>query len=187
MNVKSNIGKDFLKLVDKAFPPDNPLSGLFNRQTVKLSYKRMPNMSQAVAGHNSKLLSEERQAEQELGCNCIGGLTTCPVEGKCQTTGVVYQASVKEITTGKIETYTGATARRFKDRLYEHRADMNSEEGRTKTALSAHIWGLKDQNIQYEVSWKIRYRGPDYNPITKKCRICLREKHFIMYDRGAAL
>ena len=70
-------------------------SSLFSRQTVKLSYKRMPNMSQAVAGHNSKILSEERQAEQELDCNCIGGLATCPVEGKCQTTGVVYQASVK--------------------------------------------------------------------------------------------
>ena len=143
-------------------------------------------MSQAEASHNSKILSEERQAEQELDCNCIGGLATCPVEGKCQTTGVVYQASVKEIPTGNIETYTGATARRFKDRLYEHRADMNSEEGRTKTALSAHIWSLKDRNIQYEVSWKLRYRGPDYNPITKKCRICLREKHFIMYDRGGS-
>ena len=76
------------------------------------AYKRMPNMSQAVAGHNSKILSEERQAEQELNCNCIGGLTTCPVEGKCQTTGVVYQASVKEIPTENIKTYTGATARR---------------------------------------------------------------------------
>ena len=96
-------------------------------------------MSQAMSGHNSKILSEERQAEQELACNCIGGLTNCPVEGKCQTTGVVYQASVKEITTGKIETYTGVTARRFKDRLYEHRADMNSEEGRTKKVLCAHI------------------------------------------------
>ena len=67
MNVKTNIGKDFLNLVDRAFPPDNPLSKLFNRQTVKLSYKRMPNMSQAVAGHNSKILSEDRGVEEQLG------------------------------------------------------------------------------------------------------------------------
>ena len=52
---------------------------------------------------------------------------------------------MKEISTGKVETYTGATSRRFKDRLYEHRTDMNNEEGKTKTALSAHIWSLKDK------------------------------------------
>ena len=97
--------------------------------------------------------------------------------------GVVYQASVREISAGNVETYTGATARRFKDRLYEHRTDMNNEEGRTKTALSAHIWSLKDKGTQYELTWKIKYRGPDYNPLTKKCRICLREKHYIMYNR----
>ena len=97
--------------MDRAFPPDNPLSKLFNRQTVKLSYKRMPNMSQAVAGHNSKILSEYRKVQDLLGFNCIGGLETCPVDGNCQATGAVYQASVKEISTGKVETYTGITSR----------------------------------------------------------------------------
>ena len=143
-------------------------------------------MSQAVAGHNSKILSEDRIVEEQPGCNCIGGLETCPVDGNCQATGVVYQASVKEILTGKVETYTGATSRRFKDRLYEHRTDMNNEDGKTKTALSAHIWSLKEKGIEYEVKWKIKYRGPDYNPLTKKCRICLKEKHYIMYDRGGS-
>ena len=36
MNVRTSIGKEFLNLLDKAFPPDNPLSKLFNRQTVKI-------------------------------------------------------------------------------------------------------------------------------------------------------
>ena len=57
LNVRTNIGKEFLNLLDRAFPPDNPLSKLFNRQTVKISYKRMPNMAQAVAGHNTRVLS----------------------------------------------------------------------------------------------------------------------------------
>ena len=85
-------------------------------------------MSQAVAGHNAKVLAEDQQAEQQE-CNCIGGRPTCPVEGNCQAAGVVYQASVTEIGTGKIETYTGTTARRFKDRLYEHNTNMNNERG----------------------------------------------------------
>ena len=58
-NVKSNIGRDFLKLLDTAFPPTNPLHKLFTRHTVKLSYSCMPNMAQAVARHNSKILNED--------------------------------------------------------------------------------------------------------------------------------
>ena len=85
---------------------------------------------------------------------------------------------------GSHESSCELTARRFKDRLYEHNTNMNNESGRTETALSAHIWRLKDQNKQYKISWKIRCKGSDYNPRTKKCRICLREKHYIMYDRA---
>ena len=49
INVKSNIGKEFLKLLDVAFPRSNPLHKLFTRQTVKISYKCMPNMASAVS------------------------------------------------------------------------------------------------------------------------------------------
>ena len=52
-NVKSNIGKDFLNLIDSAFPATNPLRKLFSRQTVKVSYKCMPNMASSVARHNA--------------------------------------------------------------------------------------------------------------------------------------
>ena len=69
-----------------------------------------------------------------------------------------------ELPSGKAETYTGVTARSFKDRLYEHRTDANTEKGRSNTALSTHIWSLKDRNLDYEVTWKLKYRGPDYNP-----------------------
>ena len=96
------------------------------------------------------------------------------------------EASVKEIPSGHTETYTGVTARPFKKRYYEHRGDTKKEEGRTKTALSAHIWGLNDKNIKHKVGWKIKYRGPDFNPLTKKCRICLKEKHYIMYHRDGS-
>ena len=62
-NISTNIGKEFLNLLDRAFQPDNPQS--FNRQTVKFRYKRMPNMVQKVAGHNARVLREDRQAVQQ--------------------------------------------------------------------------------------------------------------------------
>ena len=55
-NVKSNIGRDFLRLLDTAFSPTNPLHKLFMRQTVKISYRCMPNMAQAIARHNMKVI-----------------------------------------------------------------------------------------------------------------------------------
>ena len=108
--------------------------------------------------------------------------------GKCLTPCVVYEATVTETQTGKKETYTGVTSRPFKRRLYEHRTDMNKEENRTKTALSAHIWNLKDNSIEFQTTWKLKDRSADYNPVTKKCRICLKEKHHISFkSEGASL
>ena len=48
-NVKTQIGKEFLKLIDTAFPQTHPLHKLFTRQTVKVSYKCMLNMAKVVA------------------------------------------------------------------------------------------------------------------------------------------
>ena len=128
----------------------------------------MPKVAQAVVGHNSRILREEGDAEPQPGCNCMGGLNTWPVQGKCLTTCVVYEACVKELPSGKTDTYTGVTERTFKRRLYEHRKNANSEKGRIEAALSAHIWALKDKNIRHEVTWKLKCRGPEYNPLAKK-------------------
>ena len=106
LNVKTNVGKEFLKLVDKAFPPDNPLHKIFNRQTVKVGYMCMPNMKTEVARHNNQVLREDQPQAAIPACKCEGGPPNCPVMGDCQKSGVVYQASVEEKQTGKVETYT---------------------------------------------------------------------------------
>ena len=53
--VETNIGKEFLKLVDECFPPENPLSKIFNRKSVKVSFSTTPNMEQIIAGKNAKV------------------------------------------------------------------------------------------------------------------------------------
>ena len=44
-NVKTNIGKTFLKLVKQRFPKHHKLSKIFNKNTLKLSYCCMKNNS----------------------------------------------------------------------------------------------------------------------------------------------
>ena len=132
-----------------------------------------------------KLLRPPAAAVSVPSCNCQGGANNCPVEGKCQTEGVVYRATVKETVSGRQETYTGMTGRSFKDRLYEHRTSMN-KKSQKQTKLSSHVWKLKDEGKDYTIKWRILDRAPTFNPITRKCRVCLKEKFYIMYDRGGS-
>ena len=150
----------------------------------------MPNMLQALSRHNKKILNEENEQQKPtLPCNCRGGQSNCPVGGKCRTESVVYRATVRETVSGKTETYTGLTGREFKDRLYEHRTDINNNTaGKKTTRLSAHTRALKEKSKDYTIDWKIIEKSKIYNPITKKCMLCLKEKFYIMYDRkGSSL
>ena len=185
-NVKSNIGRDFLKLIDSAFPPNNPLNKLFSRQSVKVSYKCMPNMSRIVARHNVKILEDNpQQADQQPGCNCQGGPAVCPVQGRCQTDCVVYRVKVTELGAGKLETYTGATGNTFKERMYGHTSDINHRD-RKGTCLSRHTWDLKDGGKTFDMQWSIVDRASSFNPVTRKCRVCLKEKKEILYNRSGS-
>ena len=180
-HVKTNVGKEFLKLVDTAFPPSNPLHKLFNRHTLKLSYRCMPNMEQAVTRHNKGILSKNVSPEPPP-CKC----NPCPVGGQCGLKDVVYQATVTEKPSNKVETYTGLTYRPFKVRHKEHEHDMSHPTQRSSSKLAGHIWDLKDRGLDFEVSWKILAKAPHFNPITKKCLLCLKEKHYIMYGVGTS-
>ena len=46
--------------------------------------------------------------------------------------------------------------------------------------MSTHVWDLKDKNEEYEISWSIIDRANDFNPATRKCRLCLKEKYYII-------
>ena len=146
----------------------------------------MPNMGQVINNHNTQI-SAKTQIQPAPGCICRGGPTSYPVNGACQTQEVVYQATVTREDNGKNETYTGLTARSFKDRFYEHTQDMNNKS-RTGTSLSNYIWNLKEKNINHQISWKILSKRKSYNPATKKCTLCLREKYLIIFNpEGASL
>ena len=69
-SVKSNVARDFLKLLDKHFPTGNPLHKLFNRNTVKVSYSCMPNVMNIISGHNKRIISKNAVRVTSENCNC---------------------------------------------------------------------------------------------------------------------
>ena len=83
------------------------------------------------------------------------------------------------------ETYTGLTAKTFKERFYGHNANINNRD-QTGTKLSQYIWDLKDNNIPFTTKWSILAKASAFNPVTKKCRWCLKEVYYILYKPETA-
>ena len=54
------------------------------------------------------------------------------------------------------------------------------------TTLSHHIWELKDNNVPYNTKWSILSKASTFNPVTKKCRLCLKEVYYILYKPETA-
>ena len=57
-SVKTNIGREFLKLVEKHFSKSGTFSKIFNRNTTKISYSCMPNLESQITRHNQKVLGD---------------------------------------------------------------------------------------------------------------------------------
>ena len=55
-NVKTNIVRSFLKLIDTHFPIGNKLHKIFNRNTVKVSYSCMSNVKSIITSHNTRII-----------------------------------------------------------------------------------------------------------------------------------
>ena len=54
-NLETCVGANFLKIIDTCFPRSHILSKIINRNTVKVSYRCMPNMAQMISRHNTQV------------------------------------------------------------------------------------------------------------------------------------
>ena len=145
----------------------------------------MPNMNHHISRHNTAISKHAVQPVQgEPLCNCRVGTEECPVRGQCLKSSVIYRATVE--TSHRTETYTGLTGGSFKARYDKHTFDFRHREMEHSTTLSTYIWKLKDSKTKYKISWRIMDRAPCFNPITRTCRLCLKEKYYIMFKPDCA-
>ena len=99
----------------------------------------------------------------------------------------MYQATVTtHQNPPEVETYTGMTSTQFKDRYKNHQQTFDYKAKKSQTTLSQHIWQLKNQQIDFDVSWKIIGRARPYNPATGVCALCTLEKDFILTSESGA-
>ena len=104
----------------------------------------------------------------------------CPLPGACNQEGVIYQAEITN-SNGDSETYVGL-AKNFKRRYYKHMRSINKPSSDNSSTFSTYY--LKEENMgrNPQIKWTILEKNiPHYNPVTKKCQLCIREKYNILF------
>ena len=176
--VKTDVGKQFLTLLSKHFPPHHKFRKLFNKNNVKLSYSCTKNMSSIISSHNKKVLSSDISGPlNDGGCNCTK--FTCPMNGNCLENGVIYKAEVSCNNSRK--DYIGSTEKEFKRRWRNHKTSLEKEMKKHPTSLSRHYWTLKNSGGSNPiVNWSRLRRSVAYRCGGQKCNLCLEEKLAIL-------
>ena len=171
VNVKTNIGKLFLRLIDKHFPRHHKYRKLFNRNNIKISYSCMPNMASIIRNHNTSLLKNPTPTDIKE-CNW-SQKPEWPLD-KCLSGYLVYNALVDRLDNNKTKHYYGTSWKNFKERYINHTASLRNKNKEKNTELSKYIWELKDNNIQQK--WRIAFKAHPYVRGSRKCDLCLTEK-----------
>ena len=178
-NVRTNIAKEFLKLLDKCFPIGHPLRKLFNRNRVKVSYSCTPNMERVISRRNHQILSPP---DPDIR-HCNDGKNPCPLQGHCLDKNIIYEATVTQENQTQ-NRYTGLCSTTFKERLSVHKHSFKSNDN--QTALSKFVKELQKKNIKYQITWRILDRGDVFSPVTGVCWLCTKEKFYIVFSPNSA-
>ena len=134
----------------------------------------MPNASSIIKASNKTILARANDSRPDTKmCSCTNK-TSCPLQGKCLTRNVIYEARVSS--GNRTMTYIGSTGNDFKSRYYTHKRSFN-HKGSNETELSKFIWSLKDGNKSFEVNWRIlrKIKGGGTS-VRKVCTTCNLEK-----------
>ena len=185
LTVKTNLARKFIDLVKDHFNENHPLHKIFNKNTINLSYSCMPNIKTIINRHNRKVL-EKKSVKETKACNCKK--FECPMkESKtsCREESVIYEATVQD--EKETKHYIGITENEFKKRYYQHRTDFNNKDNSNSTALSKHIWNLKNRNASYKISWRILKKLPKLRNGSSMCRLCVTEAAMIMNGKEGQL
>ena len=181
--VKTNVGKLFLQLVRKHFTRRHHFHKIFNSSTLKLSYSCMPNIGNIIKQNNARIL-QDPPANRDNTCNC-STQDKCPLNGRCLSSCVVYQAAVS--VENKEHIYFGAVEGEFKSRFNTHQTSFTHRRYETSTELAKFVWSLNDKGASYSIKWSIAGHASPYKCGSRRCDLCLTEKVAIARSKHKGL
>ena len=183
--VKTNIGKYFFLLINTLFPPEHKFHKTFNKNTLKLSYSCIPNLKSLINSHNQNILRDQPQSTPKT-CNCLKK-EDCPMNGFSLTKSLLYYATITCDKENYTKLYKGICETTFKKRYANHKKYFKVPTYKNDTKLSTEYWALKTKQLNSKMSWQIKRRYNSYNPICRRCNLCLNEKLEILDDQDKSL
>ena len=112
----------------------------------------MPNMKSVIQNHNAILLSKYTTPVPARACSCCQK-SECPLNNKCLSEILVYEAAVSQASSQINKYYYGNCEKTFKERYNNHTGTFRKKNKQKSTELSKHIWELKTNSIQHQISW----------------------------------
>ena len=186
-NVKTNIARSFLHLVDTHFPAGHKLHKIFNRNTVKVSYSCMNNVRSIITSHNTRIIRKSQtQVTGVDNWNCRNK-EACPLQNKCTNKDIVYKATISTSNANDTRHYIGMTSSTFKERYRNHIKSFTHKKYSNETELSKHIWHLKQNKTDFTIKWSIIKKSISYTGGSKRCNLCLEEKLNILKEKDNCL
>ena len=183
-NVKTNIERNSLKLIEKHFPLHHRLHRIFNRNTVKVSCSCTNNIKSFITKHNASIIREnqQQQGDSDDNCNCRTK-PTCPLQKQCMTKDIVYKATVSTSNSNNTKHYIGMTASTFKERHRNHIKSFQHKKYANNTELLKYIWELKENKQDFRIDWSILKRAIPYRRGSNRCNLYLEEKFLILNEK----
>ena len=69
---------------------------------------------------------------------------------------------------------------RIQDQMAQPPDVIQARKEHYDTELSKYLWELKTKKEEFTVSWKILAKARAYSNISKRCKLCIEEKYFII-------
>ena len=95
----------------------------------------MGNVASVLSADNRNILYPKIS---KFGCDCRSK-TDCPLDNKCLTPKIVYQADVRNDTNDEKKFYLGVSETPFKERFRNHKKEFTHKKYRNSTELSKYI------------------------------------------------
>ena len=125
-------------------PVSHNLHRIFNRNTVKVSYNCMSNVKSTITSHITRIIRKSQPH------NC-SNTHACPLQNKCMSKDIVYQATINAGNTRNKKKYNRMTSSTFKERYRNHIKSFTHKKNSDETDLSKHVWYLKQNRFDNKV------------------------------------
>ena len=133
-NIKTIIGKTFLQPLSKHFPKDHQMHIIFHKNTAKISYTCMDNISSILSTHNKNVLNPK---QTYFGYN-YRSKDNYSLNGELLTSNIAYRAGITTDNDDKF--YYVISGVTFKQRHSIHTRDFKHVKYQHDNELAKYIW-----------------------------------------------